>query len=166
MKNASTIFPMMIAIAIISSATSASGQERGYDHNRNRNWSGHHNRDRNDRYDNDRKNHRNRHDHDRHVVKHVYHYDRHHHHRPVVIHRYTRPRYIYYRDYDVYYDCHKSVYISYSGKSWTVNTAVPLTLHNVNVRTAKRFEVDYYNDDFPQYLDIRRPSYGRECNDW
>ena len=79
----------------------------------------------------------------------------------VVVHNYSRPRYIYYRDYDVYYDCHRSVYISYSGRSWTVSTALPIMMRNVNIRAANRFEVDYWDDNLPVYLERRRPACDR-----
>jgi hypothetical protein len=39
-------------------------------------------------------------------------------------------------------------------------------MHQVNVRTTKSYEVDYYNDDFPTYLERRRPPYGREYTGW
>jgi hypothetical protein len=78
----------------------------------------------------------------------------------------VQPRYVYYRDYDVYYDNHRSVYISYSGRSWTITKALPVGMRHVNIRATKRFEVDYHDDDFPRYLETRRPSYGRECEDW
>jgi hypothetical protein len=119
-------------------------------------WKDHHRHDRNDRRDYERRN-----------VRHVYHYhDRYCGHQSVVVHHHSRPRYIYYRDYDVYYDRTNSVYISYSGRGWTSSTALPVVLHRVNLRNTKRFEVDYYHDDFTRYLETRRPSYGRECEDW
>jgi hypothetical protein len=77
-----------------------------------------------------------------------------------VVHHYERPRYIYYRDYDVYYDCHRSVYISYSGRNWTVSASLPVVLHRVDIHHATRVEVDYYEDDFVTYLDRGRPMYG------
>jgi hypothetical protein len=160
MKRTSTIFSLVVAVSIIGGALNANGQDRRRDQDggRNRDRSDHRKRDNNNDH----------HDHDRKVVKHVYHHhDRYCNHRPVVIHHHrVRPRYVYYRDYDVYYDSHRSVYISYSGRGWTVTSALPVGMKHVNMRTTKRVEVDYYNDDFPRYLETRRPSYGRECEDW
>jgi hypothetical protein len=176
MKRTSTIFSLLIVASIISGALSANGQDRKRDQDgdRNRDRSDHrdhNNGDQRDRYadNNDRRGHRDRdRRHDRRVVKHVYHHhDRYCNHGPVVVHHHhIRPRYIYYRDYDVYYDSHRSVYISYSGRGWTLTTALPTAMRHVNIRTTKRFEVDYHDDDFPRYLETRRPSYGRECDDW
>jgi hypothetical protein len=82
----------------------------------------------------------------------------------VVVPRYQQPRYVYYRDYDVYYDCRQNVYIYYSGRSWSVSNGVPMVMRHVNVRTAPRYEVNYYDDDFPRYLENNRPSYGQQCD--
>jgi hypothetical protein len=79
----------------------------------------------------------------------------------IVVHNYARPRYIYYRDYDVYYDCHSSVYISYSGRSWTVSAALPFAMRHINIRAANRYEVDYWDDNLPVYLERRRPTCDR-----
>jgi hypothetical protein len=195
MKRTSTIFSVMVVISIAGGAT-ANGQtrDRNHDGDRRRSTSEHQarNTDRNNDYHNDHNNgqghhdnrndHGNRNDHhdsrdhhnrdnhhnyERRDVRHVYHYhDRYCNHQPVVIHHYARPRYIYYRDYDLYYDRINSVYISYSGRGWSITSALPVVLHSVNLRNTKRFEVNYYEDDFPRYLETRRPSYGRECEDW
>lgn len=93
-------------------------------------------------------------------------HDRYCHRRPVVVHHhYTRPRYVYYRDYDVYYDYTRNVYFSYSGRSWSMSTAIPVGMRHMNLRQVKRYEIDYYDDDFSNYLDNGRPAYGKEC-DW
>jgi hypothetical protein len=73
---------------------------------------------------------------------------------------------VYYKEYDVYYDCQKSVYITYSGRSWTVSTAIPRSMRYINPRQTRRYEVDYYDDDFPRYLERQRPSCGREYDGW
>jgi hypothetical protein len=79
----------------------------------------------------------------------------------VVVHHHTRPRYIYYRDYDVYYDTDRSVYITWSGRNWSLSTSLPVVLHRVDVRRAVRMEVDYYDDNFAAYLEAGRPVYRR-----
>jgi hypothetical protein len=79
----------------------------------------------------------------------------------IVVRNYETPRYVYYRDYDVYYDYHRNVYFSYSGRGWTVSTSLPVHLHHVNFSRAVCHEVNYYEDDFVTYLDRGRPMYGR-----
>ena len=55
----------------------------------------------------------------------------------------------------------RRVYISFSGRNWTVSTDLPLALHHVDVRRTVRMEVDYEHDDLPVYLERDRPSYRR-----
>lgn len=76
-------------------------------------------------------------------------------------HHHSRPRYVYYRDYNVYHDLHRDVYISYSGRHWSVSASLPVVLHHVEARRAVRMEVDYHADDFPGYLERNRPTYTR-----
>lgn len=194
MKMKSTIFSLMIGLSVIS-VVQLNAQTRGRDRDGDRELSDSRDRsDRSDRNDRDRgtnrdyrdrrdthdwkndrnhdrgnhygrNNHRHHHDYDRRVVvRHVH--DRYCHRRPVVVHHHhTRPRYVYYRDYDVYYDYSRNVYFSYSGRSWSMSTGIPIGMRNVNLRAVKRYEVDYYDDDFGNYLDNGRPAYGKEC-DW
>jgi hypothetical protein len=108
----------------------------------------------------------------RHHDKHVHHHHRHcghevrvvhhHHHSPVerrVVYHHPRPvRYVYYRDYDVYYDYQRQVYISFGGRNWNVSAGLPVAMRHVDVHHATRVEVDeYYDDDFNTYLDTNRP---------
>lgn len=96
-------------------------------------------------------------------TRHVYHHhhSRHCEHRVVVHHHYERPRYVYYRDYDVYYDHHRHVYISYSGRNWTISASIPVGMRHVNIERVGYAEVEYYDDDFVTYLERGRPIYGR-----
>lgn len=71
----------------------------------------------------------------------------------VVVYRQQAPRYVYYRDYNVYYDYTRNAYISFSGRNWVVTTTVPIGMRYVNRAGLSCSNVDYYNDDFPQYLD-------------
>jgi len=88
---------------------------------------------------------------------------------PVVERRvvyYERPvRYVYYRDYDVYYDCHRNVYITFSGNHWTITNAIPVRMHDIDRDRIQRDEIDYRDDDFPSYLDRLRPK-GEAYKDW
>ena len=155
----------MIALFIISMAANANAQRRGHQNGKERNRADHYEKR---GHDHDRKHGR----HKGHGLKdnHDHKVHRHHHTRvihPVVKHRHyehvaarhyhPRPRYIYYRDYNVYYDLHRNVYISYSGRNWSLSTSLPVALHRVDTRRAVRMEVDYYQDDFPRYLERERP---------
>ena len=71
----------------------------------------------------------------------------------VVVYRQQAPRYVYYRDYNVYYDYTRNAYISYSGRNWVVTTTAPIGMRYANRAGLSCSNVDYYNDDFPQYLD-------------
>jgi hypothetical protein len=99
------------------------------------------------------------------VVRHVHYHDRYCGHRPVT-YQHKRPRYVYYRDYDVYYDLNRSVYVTYSGRSWTLSSSLPLNMRNVNVRTTRSYAVDYWDDDMPRFLQTGRPSCGEEYRGW
>ncbi|HET9487555.1 MAG TPA: hypothetical protein VFO54_08975, partial [Chryseosolibacter sp.] len=175
MKTATKFFPLMIALMIISMAGNVNAQGRGHhkahdrkgagnhgNHHSKHEWKGdsHHNRGYAHPHDRSYAYH---HDHRPQVRTVVYHHhDSYCHHEPVVVtHYHERPRYVYYRDYDVYYDMRREVYISYSGRNWTVSASLPVALHHVDVHRAVRLEVDYQHDDFPVYLQRSRPSYRR-----
>lgn len=155
----------MMAFLIISKAGNVNAQGKGHHKGHHRNEDRH---GRSHEWEYDRRNnhacdhdyHHGRghgHHHGQHEVRRVVHY---HDHAPVVVRHYA-PRYIYYRDYDVYYDRHNSVYISYSGRNWTVSANLPVVLRRVDVHRAVRMEVDYDHDDFSGYLERNRPSYRR-----
>jgi hypothetical protein len=173
MKKISTIFSLILSVSVISAATLAQGQMND---NRRRGEAqrDHDNRDRdqNDRNDNNdrdhwdnRDNYHNRGDRNRYERSYNrgYQYGRNNNRRAVVVHHvYKRPRYIYYRDYDVYYDCRNNAYISHNGRNWAVSPMAPRMFQQVNWRNARSYEVDYFDDDFPRYLERRRPSIGQE----
>ena len=78
----------------------------------------------------------------------------------VVVRHHERPRYVFYRDYEVYYDHHRNVFISYSGKGWTISANLPVHLRHINLNSEVCHSVDYYEDDFVSYLAVGRPAYG------
>lgn len=176
MKNISTIFSLILGVSVISAATIAQGQRSDDHRRRSETQRDHDDRDRNQDSNHDRDhwdNHNNnnsRRDHtqyDRVNNNRGHHYGQYNNRRPVVVHHvYKRPRYIYYRDYDVYYDCRDNAYISHSGRNWIVSSFPPRMMRNVNLRMARSYEVDYWDDNFPGYLDRRRPSIGREYRGW
>lgn len=186
MKKISTVFSLILGVSIMSATTLVQGQ-RSDDRRRGEAQRDHDDRDRNDNNNdqsdrnNDKRGHwdngnnhnngRGQHQNNNHQER--YSYDRRYdynynngrgnNHRTVVIHNvYKRPRYIYYRDYDVYYDCRNNAYISHSGRNWFVSPIPPHMMRHVNLRTTRSYEVDYWDDDFPTFLDRRRPTVGRE----
>jgi len=109
-----------------------------------------------DRKNDDRYNFRNDH-HDRYITY------RHHRHShplwaPAYGYRYNT-RYVYYQDYNVYYDCHRDVFVTFTGRNWVVNNRIPDVMYRVDFRSARVTGVDYWDDDFDFYLTRRRPSY-------
>lgn len=175
MKTGTQFFSLIMIVFLIGVASETTAQGRGHHHdNKDRRGEHHDKYDRDDhrehnwkedRYghkDEHRKHAHYRHGHHpshRHAVRR---HEPHHHHAPVVVrHYHERPRYIYYRDYDVYYDYHRDVYITWSGRNWAVSASLPVVLHRVDRRRAVRMEVDYVRDDFPTYLQTRRPVYTR-----
>jgi len=154
------------------------GGNGGGNSNGNGHGNSHHYNNNNDRYHSERYHHT---DHN------YYHHDNHHHSKkivvvnrpapvvvinrpaPVVVHHhhygYHEPRYVYYRDYDVYYDMTRRVYISFTGRNWSISTEIPVRMYYVDRGTIVTTNVDYYDDDFAGYLDSRRPN-GRHCDEW
>jgi hypothetical protein len=158
---------LFLLAAVTTAEAQHRGRDRDHDNGRDR-GRGHNNGNGNGRGDSKHYNDRDHHHHNDHKkVVHVYH------HRPAPVerrvvvhhHHHTRPRYVYYSDYDVYYDCDREVFISFSGRNWTVSVARPMRMHHVDIYRASRVDVDYYNDDFPQYLEQRRP-HGRVYAEW
>lgn len=167
MKTATQFFSLMIALFIISVSGNAQAQGRGHHNPHERSHGGHYEgKDHGHDLKHEHHKHHDRHEHHahRHGDRHVVHPTiRHHHEKPVVVrHYHKRPRYIYYQDYNVYYDLHRNVYISYSGRNWSLSASLPVALHRVDMRRAVRMEVDYYQDDFPRYLERDRPAFRGE----
>lgn len=147
----------MLAVAFIMISLSAMAQGRGRSNGRDRGHTSGYQRD----------NHQHNHYDKHHSHRDVY---VHHHHasvrRPVHHHHVTPVRYVYYRDYNMYYDCHRSVYITYAGRGWTISKIIPVGLHRADIEHAHRINVnDYYDDDFVGYLDRNRPN-GRIYAEW
>jgi hypothetical protein len=140
------------------------GQGNGHKHEwkNDRGHSGHKNHYNYDRHDHD--NHYESYYSDNHYVYHapIYaHYHSQHCGHQVVVTHYEKPRYVYYQAYGVYYDHRRNVFISYTGRNWTISTSIPSPLLHVDLRTAVCHEVNYYDDDFVTYLDYGRPMHRR-----
>lgn len=70
----------------------------------------------------------------------------------------AKTRYIYYRDYDVYYDCHSRTFISFTGRNWVVSYEVPACMRRCDFDRVAYVGVDYFDDDLPRYIERRRPA--------
>lgn len=68
-------------------------------------------------------------------------------------------RYIYYEDYNVYYDCHRDVFVVWTGRNWVISNRIPDAMFRVDFRRTRVAGVDYWDDDFDFYLQRRRPAY-------
>jgi hypothetical protein len=68
-----------------------------------------------------------------------------------------KPRYVYYRSYDVYYDQQRSVYISFTGRNWSVSAEVPQRMRNVHHYENEYEVVTYEGDDLPEHLERKGP---------
>jgi hypothetical protein len=63
----------------------------------------------------------------------------------------AKTRHVFFKEYDVYYDLEKSVYISLSGSSWVVSAQIPVKLASVNLGAAVQVEIDLEMDDPQKY---------------
>ena len=77
---------------------------------------------------------------------------------PAYGHRYNT-RYIYYQDYNVYYDCHRDVFVIWTGRNWVISNRIPDVMYRVDFGRTRVSGVDYWDDDFDFYLQRRRPAY-------
>ncbi|MBK7652784.1 MAG: hypothetical protein IPJ20_21350 [Flammeovirgaceae bacterium] len=77
---------------------------------------------------------------------------------PVYGNRYNT-RYIYYRDYNLYYDCYRNAFVAWTGGNWVLTSRVPDFMYQVNFADARIQGVDYWEDDFDFYLQNKRPGY-------
>lgn len=59
----------------------------------------------------------------------------------------AKTRYVYFKDYDVYYDNERGVYISLSGKNWSVTAKLPSALSGVDLKVAAKIDLDFSGDE-------------------
>lgn len=165
--NVKLLSALMVAgVLMIGADVFAQGRGNGrgddkhkHDHKRDRDWDNHRGRNDNHRNDWDRFDRDSRRDwrgptHDRHGRRYSYHRPPHwapahgYHYRPV--------RYVYYRDYNVYYDCYRGVYVTLSGRNWVYTHRIPAHMHRADFHRITYIDLDYFDDDLPWYLDRRR----------
>lgn len=71
----------------------------------------------------------------------------------------AKTRYVYFKDYDVYYDHNRGVYISISGGKWVVSAKIPAQLSNVNLVMAAKIDLDFDGDDPQRDHDRHKKQY-------
>lgn len=168
MKTNRKLLGAMLVVSVLLGSADAFAQGRGnaYGHDKhNKKERDHHKKrdyDHHDYRDNRHDHHRYDHyssrqwhgnTHDRFNHRHVYHSPPHW--APAYGYR-SNIRYVYYRDYDVYFDCHRGVYITFSGRNWIYSQQVPVHMRHVNFSRIAYIDLDYFDDDLPRYLDGRR----------
>lgn len=65
----------------------------------------------------------------------------------------AKTRYVYFKDYNVYYDHERGVYISLSGRNWQVTARLPSLLSGIDLKAAVKVDLDFSGDD-PQKNNI------------
>lgn len=89
-------------------------------------------------------------------------YHHHRHHRPDWSPRYGdryNSRYIFYEDYNLYYDCHRDVFVLWTGHVWVTTSRVPKVMYRIDFNRTRIRGVDYWDDDLDRYLNRKRPVY-------
>ncbi len=74
----------------------------------------------------------------------------------------AKTRYVYFKDYDVYYDHNKGVYITLSGKNWSVSTKLPAILSRVDLITAVKVDLDFDGDEPQKYHNDHTKKYPKK----
>jgi hypothetical protein len=139
------------------------GKDKGHEKRDDRDYDRDHRDDRDRDYSYRDHDHDSRRDYSRHDYRKRYVTYNHHRHgtpswAPAYGHRYNT-RYIYYRDYNVYYDCHRDLFLTWYAGRWVITTRVPDVICHVDFRRAVVVGVDYWDDDFNFYLERRRPAF-------
>ncbi len=158
MKTNMKLLGAMLVTGLLLGSVDVHAQGRG---NQGReNGRGHGNHPHKQKYDRDHRSHHPYSDrywrgptHDRHGKRYVYHGPPH----WAPAHGYrNQVRYVYYRDYNVYYDCYRGMYITLSGRNWVYSQRVPVQMRSVPFERMVYVELDYFDDDLPYYIERRR----------
>jgi hypothetical protein len=59
----------------------------------------------------------------------------------------AKTRYVYFKDYNVYYDNTRGIYISISGGKWVVSTKIPSSISGIDLVAAVKIDLDFDGDD-------------------
>lgn len=71
----------------------------------------------------------------------------------------AKTRYVYFKDYDVYYDNTRGVYIFISGRKWVVTAKLPSVLTGIDLVAAVKIDLDFDGDDPQRDHDSHQKKY-------
>lgn len=63
----------------------------------------------------------------------------------------AKTRYVYFKDYNVYYDNSRGVYISVSGGKWIVSAKIPSSISGIDLVAAVKIDLDVDGDEPQRY---------------
>jgi len=63
----------------------------------------------------------------------------------------AKTRYVFFRDYAVYYDHERGVYISLAGKDWQVSASLPVNLKGVDLHAAVKIDLESDGNEPQRY---------------
>jgi hypothetical protein len=59
----------------------------------------------------------------------------------------AKTRYVYFPDHNMYFDLQKNMYIFLSGGGWMVAATLPRVYANINLKTSRHVELDFYSEN-------------------
>ena len=71
----------------------------------------------------------------------------------------AKTRYVYFRDYGVYYDNTRGVYISLHDGKWEVTARIPVTLLEVDLKAAVKIDLDLDTDTPQKFYNEHKKKY-------
>lgn len=74
----------------------------------------------------------------------------------------AKTRYVYFKDYPVYYDNDRGVYISLSGSNWSVSAKLPSVLVGVDLVAAAKIDLDFSGDTPQVEYDSHKKKYPKK----
>jgi hypothetical protein len=74
----------------------------------------------------------------------------------------AKTRYVYFKDYPVYYDNDRGVYISLSGGNWSVSAKLPSILSGVDLVGAAKIDLDFSGDSPQAQHDSHKQKYPKK----
>lgn len=74
----------------------------------------------------------------------------------------AKTRYVYFKDYPVYYDNDRGVYISLSGGNWSVSAKLPSLLAGVDLVAAAKIDLDFSGDNPQAEHDAHKKKYPKK----
>jgi hypothetical protein len=74
----------------------------------------------------------------------------------------AKTRYVYFKDYPVYYDNDRGVYISLSGSNWSVSAKLPSILSGIDLVAATKIDLDFSGDSPQVEFDSHKKKYPKK----